>query len=405
MKAGFSLVYVRQKLYDFGKVAKRLKAILPILALTLIPTFLIWIPFILRLKSFWTIPLSQSGMGTIVANYDGPLYLVIAKSFYNMDFIQANYSFPLPVEYYAAHFPLLPLLIRIFSFVAGYPYSMLFVTLASSFLAIYFFNIFIKEFVEEKSALLATFAFSIFPARWLITRSVGSAEPLFIAGTLASVYYFRRKKYWKAGIWGAVAALTKPPGILLFVAYAFAIATRQMKKLFTGTFKKWVGSLRFNKVYPILLIPLSLIVVFVIYSFTFNDFFAYFKSGDNIHLFFPPFQIFNYSQPWVGTFWLEEVLFVYVFILLGLIKLIQRKETTLAWFVGIFFLSIIFISHRDIVRYALPILPFLYAAYAETLTKNEFKILIIFLIIPIYLFSLAYISQNVMPISNWAPLL
>jgi hypothetical protein len=107
----------------------------------------------------------------------------------------------------------------------------------------------------------------------------------------------------------------------------------------------------------------------------------------------------------VGTFWLEEVIFVYLFGILGLAKLIQKKETALAWFVGIFFVLTLFISHRDLIRYSLPIVPFLFVAFSETLVKKEFKIAIVLLIIPIYLFSLAFISQNVMPISDWAPFL
>lgn len=136
-----------------------------------------------------------------------------------------------------------------------------------------------------------------------------------------------------------------------------------------------------------------------------GDFWAYFRSGDNIHLFFPPFQIFNYSAPWVGTFWLEEIIFIYLFGILGLIKLIKQKAGILVWYVGIFFVSTLFVSHRDLMRYSLPLVPFLFVAFNEAITKKEFKIAFVFIVIPIYLFSLAYISQNVMPISNWSPFL
>jgi hypothetical protein len=145
--------------------------------------------------------------------------------------------------------------------------------------------------------------------------------------------------------------------------------------------------------------------VFILYKNTYNDFLAYFHSGDNIHLFFPPFQIFNFSQPWVGTFWLEEIIFVYLFGILGLLRLINKKERVLAWFVGIFFASTLFVSHRDLIRYSLPIIPFLFVAFSDLIIKREFKIAMAVIAIPIYLFSLAYISQNVMPISDWAPLL
>ncbi len=384
----------------------RPKRLLSLLIFTLLPTLLIWLPFYFKFESFWKIPLPQDGMATVVSNFDGPLYLVVAKTFYNTDIIRLTYSFPIPLEYYAAHFPLFPALIRLFATVIrSFPYSMLFVTIASAFVATYYFYKFIQEFVEKKDALWITFAFSIFPARWLISRSVGSADPLFVASIVASIYYFRKKKYWPAAFWGVLAQLTKSAAILLFIAYIGASVGPKIQKLATTSLDKWSKSLKLKNIYPIMLIPIALLIVFYIFKLTFNNFFAYFSSGDNIHLFFPPFQIFNYSQPWVGTFWLEEILFIYLFGILGLLKLINKNEHVLAWFVGVFFFSIVFVSHRDLIRYSLPIVPFLYAAFADTLVKKDFKIVIAVLIIPIYLFSLVFISQNVMPISDWAPFL
>ena len=383
----------------------KVKRYLLIFLLSAVPTLLIWLPFALKLKSFWGIPLPQAGMATIVANYDGPLFLVVAKTLYNLEQISLNYSFPLPLEYYASHFPLFPLLIRIFSFIFGYPYSMLFVTLASSVLALYFFNRFIKRYVELKNALWLTAIFAIFPARWLIVRSVGSAEPLFVAAIIASIYYFQREKYWLAGIWGAVAAATKSPGILLFLSYFVYLIVPRLNRIIISPIREGLRLAKIDRVYPILMIPLSVLTVFIFYRFAFNDFFAYFHSGDNIHLSFLPFSIFNYSAPWVGTFWLEEVIFVYLVGALGVIKLFKQGRYELATFVGIFFASILFVSHRDIIRYSLPVVPFLLLAFSETLVKKDFKKVFILLILPIYLFSLAFIAQSAMPISNWAPFL
>jgi len=383
---------------------KRVRNFLPIIALSLVPTALIWLPFFVRLKSFWKIPLPLSGMATIVANYDGPLFLVVAKTLYNPDLV-GNFPFTLPSEYYAAHFPLFPFLIRVVAPITGYPYAMLFITLLSSTLAIYFFQKLIADYVDKKNLLWITAVFALFPARWLIVRSVGSAEPLFLAAVIASLFYFKKEKYLAAGLWGALATLTKSPGILLFVAYFSYLFLPKLKKAASTSFSKWLTASDKKNLFAITLIPLALLIVFIVYKVQFNDFFAYFRSGDNIHLFFPPFQIFNYSQPWVGTIWLEEILFVYLFGILGLLKLIKIGEHELAWFVGIFFLSIIFVSHRDVIRYALPIVPILFVAFADTITKKEFKIAMAVLVIPIYLFSLSYISQNVMPVSDWAPLL
>ncbi len=290
-------------------------------------------------------------------------------------------------------------------FISSLPYSMLAVTVISSFLALFFFHKLIRQFVENDSdALWITAVFAIFPARWLIVRSIGSPEPLFIASIIASIYYFDKKKYWAAGIWGAIATLTKSPGILLFFAYLAAMILPRLKSLATTKFEKWLKSLDLRK-YPIILIPIALLVVFWIYKLQFNNFFAYFNSGDNIHLMFPPFQIFNYQAPWVGTFWLEEIIFIYLLGALGLMELIKEKRWTMASFVGIFFTSILFVAHRDLMRYSLPLIPFLFVAFSKYMHTWQFKLAFVIIIIPTFLFALSFISGNVMPISNWGPLL
>ena len=402
----------------------KLQKLLPVLALALIPTFVLWIPFAINIPEVWSIPLPQESMVTIVSNYDGPLYIVVAKTLYNLDLIAQNYSFDLPLEYYAAHFPLFPLLIRLVATItglfgrlsafAGYPYAMLVVTLFSSVLALTFFNKFIRQYTTKQNALWITMVFAILPARWLAVRSVGSPEPLFIASIIASIYYFQNRKYWLAGIWGAAAQLTKSPGILLFAAYFMTLFAQSFKQISLGKGKK-VEHLINWRAYPIFLIPLSLIGLFLVYGQTFGTFFAYFNSGDNIHLFFPPFQIFNYNAPWVGTFWLEEIIFIYLLGTMGAVKLVdlyrnaqpkdREKNAVVMWFVIIFLGTILFVSHRDVMRYALPIVPFLFAGWTSTINSRDFKIAFVLVLIPAFLFSLAFISQNTMQISDWAPFL
>jgi len=382
---------------------KNIGQILIAVCLGLIPTILIWLPFLFRINSFWKIPLPTTGMATIIANYDGPLYIVAAKSMYDKSFIKANFQFPLSTEYYTAHFPLFPALIKLVGITMNFPYAMLCVTLFSSILAIYFFIKLISPNISKPNLIYLAMIFSIFPARWLIVRSVGSADPLFIASIIASVYYFKNKRYWLAGIWGALAQFTKSPAILLFAAYIFSIVLPLIKTKVMFSMEKLSTNLNIKKVYPLLLIPLALILVFSFYAIRQGDFWAYFHSGDNIHLLFPPFQVFNYSAPWVGTFWLEEIIFIYLIGAIGIYKLFQKKEFEIAIFTLIFFVSILFVAHRDVMRYSLPIVPFILLAFSDELIKKEFKIAFTVILIPIYLFALAFISQNTMPISNWAP--
>lgn len=375
---------------------QKFKNLIPIILLALIPTILIWIPFFIRLTSFWSIPLSQQGMAVIVSNFDGPLYIVAAKTMYNPELIGSLYQLPLTNEYYSAHFPMFPLLIKVFSPIFGHPYSMLFVTVISSILTLYFFNKHALEYLNKNDALWLTAIFAIFPARWLVVRSVGSPEPFFVAAILASIYYFGKKKYLIAGLWGMLAQMTKSPAILLFIAYMAEIIIPNLKNLRGIQWKRYL---------PLLLIPFGIVLVFSLYKITYGDFWVYFKSGDNMHLFFPPFQIFNYSAPWVGTFWQEEIIFIYLIGILGIYRLYQQKMFNYLYFAIVFFVPLLFVAHRDLMRYSLPLIPFLLLGYKDALIKKEFKIALAVIAIPIYLYSLAFISQNAMPIANWAPFL
>ena len=102
---------------------------------------------------------------------------------------------------------------------------------------------------------------------------------------------------------------------------------------------------------------------------------------------------------------MEEIIFIYLLGAIGVYKLIQKKEFELGVFAAVFFVLTLFIAHRDLMRYSLPLFPLMLIAFSETLVKKEFKIALCIIIIPIYLYSLAFISQNVMPIANWAPFL
>jgi len=189
----------------------------------------------------------------------------------------------------------------------------------------------------------------------------------------------------------------------LFI-FGLSLIITQWPKIAHTDFANWIKKFEW-KAYPLLLIPITLLGIYAFYGVRYNDFFAYFNSGDNIHLMFPPFQVFNPSQPWVGTFWIEEVIWLYIFGGLGFFYLIKQGYITLASFVGIFFLSILFVAHRDVSRYMLPIVPFLFIAFAKLLVSKEFKYVLILILIPIYLYAIAFITNNVTPIGDWSPLL
>ncbi len=368
-----------------------------IAAICLISTFLVWLPFFLRISNFWKMSLPEDGMATIMKNFDGLYYVVIAKSFYRPEIINHLFSFDLPAVYYAAHFPLYPLFIKIFSPFLGYPWSMLGVNLLASVLAALVFYLFLKEFKYSSSPLWLAIIFLFLPARFLAVRSIGSPESLFILFLLASFYFFKKKNYWLAGLLGGLAQLTKSPGILLFIGYTIYLL--------------WENRSQFNvikllkKAYPLLIIPLSLLGLFVYYRFAYHDFWAYFHSGDNIHLFWPPFQVFNASAHWVGTYWLEEIIYIFLLGSLGVIYLFKQKKFDLGIFAAVFFFTTLFVAHRDVSRYSLPLVPFLLIAFEPLLVKKEFKIAFWVILIPVFLYTISFVAGNTMPIADWSSFL
>ncbi len=149
-----------------------------------------------------------------------------------------------------------------------------------------------------------------------------------------------------------------------------------------------------------MLIPLTLLAVFMLYSFTYQDFWAYFHSGDNIHLSFPPFQVFNINQFWVGDIWLEDIIYVFILGFLGGLLLIKQKLYPIAFFVLVYLGASCFVAHRDISRYILPIFPFCLIAFEKILVSKEFKIILVILSLAIYLYAQNFLLSNTAPFPN-----
>ena len=372
-------------------MSKTTKDLILITALTLILTFVIWLPHLLALPNFWGLNFSN-GFATIYRNFDGLEYVVIAKTFYNPQAI-TSLHLTQPANYFASHFPGYPLLITAFAPLLGFLKSMLFVSLLFTILSVWAFYFLVKDFKLSSSPFLLSLVFLILPARWLIVRSVGSPEPIFIFFVILSIYFFMKNQIWGAAILGSLAQTIRPPGILLGIALTLYI-------LWQGYRKK---SLKYViSFYPLLLLPLTLVGIFYWFSISYNDFFAYFHSGDNIHLTFPPFQVFNINQFWVGTAWLEDIIYVFLLGFLAGILLLKQKLFPLAFFVLTYLLASFFVVHRDISRYTLPIAPFVLIAFEKILVSREFKIVLAILAVAIYLYSQNFIINNVAPVPNLA---
>jgi len=348
------------------------------------------------------------GFLTIYKHYDGPLYIVPAKTFYDpVKIRQLKLETTLSPKYFAAHLPLYPALIRFMSLIGpmgDLPYlkSMVGVNLLSTIGLVLFFYYLLKRFKLTKNPLILASVLLFLP-RFLVVRSVGAPESLFMLLILLSLFFFEKEKFWLAGLFGGLATMTKTPGILLFGAYGLVFIEKLIKSAFAKASADKENKINWNWL-GILLIPLGLLGVFGLYGMQYKDFFAYFHSGDNIHLVFP-YSVFNFQKPWVGTAWLEEILFYYFIYGLAIIYFLNSKYRGFFYFALVFFTATLFIQHRDISRYSLPLWPLALIVFEKFFTSKKFLIIFIILLPAVFLYAWNFLLYNVMPISDWSAFL
>lgn len=133
-------------------------------------TFLTWAPFL-------------PDMNAIYRHWDGPHYVYLAKTLYDVPVDHPFVPYKLTPTYYAAHLPLYPLLIHVMSWLTlgHYLPAMLLATLVSSVSAALLFHAVLERYALVRSPLWTAVLFAFLPPRWVIFHSVGATEPLFLA--------------------------------------------------------------------------------------------------------------------------------------------------------------------------------------------------------------------------------
>jgi hypothetical protein len=196
-----------------------------------------------------------------------------------------------------------------------------------------------------------------------------------------------------AGILGALATMTKTPGILLFGAYGLVFLERMIQKKEFSFSWLWTG-----------LIPLGLIAVFSLYAVQYHDFFAYFHTGGVVPMPYP-FSVFHSDAKWVDTVWLEEIVLYFFIYGFAVITLKDSKYRSLFYFPLLFLIFGTFVQHRDLSRYLLPLWPFAAIAFEKVITSKKFLIILLILLPAIYFYAWNFMSSNIIPVADWRPFL
>lgn len=363
-----------------------------------------WLPFYFKTDKFWEIDFGQRTMQTIVSNFDGINFLVVAKTLYEPKQIEVEFASILSGRenlYFSAHYPGFPLMIKAFDTLLSGPNALLAAIVTSNVLLAIALYLFFTLITTKQNALYLSVISLFIPARMLSMRIVGSNESLFIFFALTSLVASAKSKHWLSAILGAGAVLTRSPGILLFGAYMLPPAITWFKKRTID----WKSTL------PYALIPLSLLGLWFVYGLVFGDFLAYFKVGGNINLYFPPFTVFASHFDWVSGMWLEDIIYTYIFYAVGVGLYFKNfvkndsKLSAIGYFGMIYMAMIFFVVHRDISRYALPIAPIAVAGYSPYLNSKYIKYGLLLFLIPIALYAWNFILSNTQPVMDWSSFL
>lgn len=160
-----------------------------------------------------------------LARWDGAWYLEVAQHGYRVVHAPPGGHASL------AFFPLYPLLVRVVSTVTQAPVlvsGIILATLlggAATWLVWKLASEFAPRDVAERAAIL----FAVFPGSFVL--SMAYSEALMVAAAAACLLFLGRRRWWLAGLAGAVATATRPNALGVVVACAvaagFAIARRR----------------------------------------------------------------------------------------------------------------------------------------------------------------------------------
>jgi hypothetical protein len=366
------------------------RSVLLLVLISLIPVIAIYLPFAMHLQSFWEIPLKSSGMQQIFANWDGPNYVLNAITLYDPVEITKRPFLGRSELYYAAHFPLYSIFIRFLSPLFGYYWSAISVQLLSGFALNVAFYYWVKS--HTKHPLWLTFAFTVFPPRYLILRAVIAPELFLVLCIIGALYFWQKDKPLLSGAIAFIAVLIKFQALIFVPVFLLALG------------EKWYRERKLKKNY--LLSPLLPILgygtIALFYQQKFGNWNAYFIAQKIAGLSSSiPFGMFNYTQKWVETGWMETAALYFVAMMILLVKLSRGYPRIYFWFTFCYIGMLSIIPQVDIMRLAMPLAPLFFLAFNEVLSSKPFKYGLLLSLPIIYLHAINFIMTNQAPIANW----
>lgn len=338
-----------------------------LLAAAVAGSFLVYAPFL-------------ADMTTVYRFWDGPNYLTIARTLYDVRPDNPLLAYVHEPRYFLVHLPVYPLLVRTLSIV-GYQQALLLVSVLATCAATILFYRLCRDVWKVASPGFLTLVFLFLPPRWLLYRSTGSTEAVYMAFTLAAIFFFERSKVGRASAAGVLATLTRISGLMIAPAFAVVLWRRR----------------RFKELAWLALIPAALAVYFLFCAARTGNFFEYFSQHGEKMAAFRPFgflpELFRKGLYHQAEF---HILLALVYAV-GTSRL--RPFPTIFWYC-VFELGLhVFISTEDWSRYFLAMAPFaLVVGFRDVIDTKAFR----WIFPPYVVAALAY-AWGVIPLNGCRP--
>ncbi len=302
----------------------------------IIPTFIFWriglyiigflSPFIIPIFGnrfpYWQTLLVDTGLPAFLwpwGNFDGVHYLTIATRGYEAQFTQA-------------FFPLFPLLIRLCSFFFHLPLiiSAMIISNVFTLIFLFLFYAFLKLEKYSQNAIHWTLIFTLlFPFSFFLGGIYN--ESLFLSLVLISFILFRKKKWFYAGLFGALATSTRLIGIFLLPAFLWDVW-----KLYKKEKKFERGSLW------IFLVPMGLICYMLYLQLNFQDPFYFIHAQ----------SVFGASRTGGEIILLPQVIWRYIKILIT-VPIVHYDFWVALWEIGsVIIFALFFILYARRIKFS-----------------------------------------------------
>ena len=131
----------------------------------------------------------------LVRHFDGPNYMVVAKTFYTPTEVNPMPGYIGTPRYYAVHLPLYPAAVRMFAMAVGYPGGLLLATAFFGALSAAAFVLYLETIRPGAAWLSMLLAFLLLPPRSLLYRAIGATEAPMALFTLLVAWAFHLQRF------------------------------------------------------------------------------------------------------------------------------------------------------------------------------------------------------------------